>query len=106
MNTNDTLHFDTVRIGRFVETAVYAGLAAGLIGQVFALQGPITPQDAGLVMLGVVFGLIAACGGAPLVSLLTRRGAQASRQTGDVLAFSPREPRDPSSNDGISRRAA
>lgn len=114
MNTNDTLHFDTVRIGRFVETAVYAGLAVVLIGQIFSHQGYITLQDAGLVMLGAIFGLMASCGAAPLVGLLARYGANRQaigeapqRRSGDVLPFGQREPQGESSqSDGASRRAA
>lgn len=111
MNTNDTLHFDTVRIGRFVETAVYAGLAAVLIGQIFSHQGPITLADAGSVMLGAVFGLLAFCGGAPLSGWLSRwmgnrqdDGAVSPRRSAEVLTFSTREPNGGESED--TRRAA
>ena len=110
MNTNDTLHFDTVRIGRFVERAVYAGLAVVLIGQIFSHQGPITLADAGSVMLGAVFGLLAFCG-APLSGWLSRwrgdsqdGGTEPPRRSAEVLTFSAREPNGGESED--TRRAA
>lgn len=109
MNTNDTLHFDTVRIGRYVERAVYAGLAVVLIGQIFSHQGPITLADAGSVMLGAVFGLLACCG-APLSGWLSRwrgdsqDGDTEPRRSAEALTFSTREPNGGESED--TRRAA
>lgn len=109
MNANDTLHFDTVRIGRFVETAVYAGLAVVLIGQIFFHQGPVTLKDAAQVMLGAVFGLLACCSCGPLCTLLSRwehRRAPSQSRPGDVLPFTRHVPQENSSLDSAPRHAA
>ena len=114
MNTNNILHFDRVQLVRFIEVALYAGLAAVLIGWIFSHQGFVTFREASLVMLGAVFGLMASCGGAPLSSLLLcgNTGRQASGEvfqhvSGDVLSFGQRRSHGEASQiNDTSRRAA
>ena len=68
-----------------LENAAYTALSAILIGQIFFVQGMVNLENALLVLLGVMFGILAIYGLTPLSNLASGKDV---RIPAEVLYFS------------------
>ncbi len=69
MTTTNVTNSNALQVFRYAEIALYAILAAVLIGRTFSLTSPFTLPDALTVLLGEAFGIMACCGGSPLTTI-------------------------------------
>lgn len=103
MSTNIAVTSNVRASARALESALYLGLAAGLIGHIFFVQGTVEYVNSALVLLGAAFGFLASWGITPIANAL---GAVArNSRTADIFPFTGR-PTEKARNPADSRRAA
>ncbi len=103
MSTNIAVIRNVRPLGRALESTLYLGVAAGLIGHIFFVQGTVDYVNSALVILGAAFGFLASWGITPIADAL--RAVPRDAHTADIFQFAGRATEQARDGDN-TRRAA